>query len=351
MQPCRSRRSLGEERAQKRDNRGRASRLGTQHFIWGCRVREQRARQGQPLRAALRLPGPRPFPWAPRQRRCLLPAPGSSGFGEGFKRVAKQVQASLPVIGLISRLASPEGGVGSDMQVRPVLPSVSVSVNIAHFFCFSGQRCGGGRKPGRAHRQALGWPRLQNACSAVGGPARGREVFEKFKVRRTLSLRVGSSGLRPGPAFPGSRPAAAAHKLTCSAPRLLGSHGSHAGLGWGCCRNTPRHMHAHKLHIRTLATILHITIISTTTAQLAQTNYLSRVTQLQLRDCRRTPSSAARCLRRRRWGSRLRWQSCKRGTARWAALCCDLLCGAVLRAFWGSAQEAAQQAVLAYAGE
>ena len=38
-------------------------------------------------------------------------------FGETFKRVAKQVQASLPIVGLISRLAAPEGGVGSDMQV------------------------------------------------------------------------------------------------------------------------------------------------------------------------------------------------------------------------------------------
>lgn len=165
MQPCRSRRSLGEERAQKRDNRGRASRLGTRHFIWGCRVREQRARQGRPLRAALRLHHPRPLPWGPCQRRCLLPAPGSSGFGEGFKRLAKQVQASLPVIGLISRLASPEGGVGSDMQVRPVLPSVSVSVHIAHFFLSKWAAMWRWAETRASPQQALGWPRLQNASA------------------------------------------------------------------------------------------------------------------------------------------------------------------------------------------
>jgi hypothetical protein len=34
----------------------------------------------------------------------------NSGFGEDFKRIAKKIQGGLPIIGLISRLTTPEGG-------------------------------------------------------------------------------------------------------------------------------------------------------------------------------------------------------------------------------------------------
>lgn len=169
----------------------------------------------------------------------------------------------------------------------------------------------------------------------------------------------GQLGLEGRACFLRQPPSSAAHKLTCSAPRLLGSHGSHAGLGWGCCRNTPRHMHAHK-HFTYAPSqpycIVILSTLSTTTAQLAQIHYYSSsMTQLQLRDCRRIPSSAARCSRRRRWGSRLRWQSCKRGTARWAALCCHLLCcaahfGEVGEAKGGRGDGAAGRAVPACVG-
>ena len=39
------------------------------------------------------------------------------GFAEGVKRVAKQVQGALPLVGLLSRLASPSGGIGRDELV------------------------------------------------------------------------------------------------------------------------------------------------------------------------------------------------------------------------------------------
>lgn len=66
----------------------------------------------------LRLRLPR---WPTRSPVPLLPAFPCliccSDFGESVKRVAKQVQASLPIVGLLSRLAAPAGGVGNEMQV------------------------------------------------------------------------------------------------------------------------------------------------------------------------------------------------------------------------------------------
>eukprot|EP00891_Asterochloris_glomerata_P003172 jgi/Astpho2/3172/e_gw1.00052.70.1_t len=41
------------------------------------------------------------------------------GFAEGVKRVAKQVQGALPLVGLLSRLASPSGGIGRDELAYP----------------------------------------------------------------------------------------------------------------------------------------------------------------------------------------------------------------------------------------
>ena len=38
-------------------------------------------------------------------------------FGDSIKRVAKQVQGALPIVGLLSRLTSPSGGIGKDMLV------------------------------------------------------------------------------------------------------------------------------------------------------------------------------------------------------------------------------------------
>jgi hypothetical protein len=43
---------------------------------------------------------------------------GCRGFGESVKRIAKQVQGALPIVGLLSRLAAPEGGF--DELVRPL---------------------------------------------------------------------------------------------------------------------------------------------------------------------------------------------------------------------------------------
>lgn len=39
------------------------------------------------------------------------------GLGDSVRRMAKQISGALPVIGLISRLTSTEGGVGNDVQV------------------------------------------------------------------------------------------------------------------------------------------------------------------------------------------------------------------------------------------
>mmetsp|Transcript_12643 Transcript_12643/g.27341 ORF Transcript_12643/g.27341 Transcript_12643/m.27341 type:complete len:242 (+) Transcript_12643:98-823(+) len=44
------------------------------------------------------------------RRGSVCHAQSSGDFGENLKRIAKKVQGSLPVIGLLSRLASPEGG-------------------------------------------------------------------------------------------------------------------------------------------------------------------------------------------------------------------------------------------------
>ena len=38
-------------------------------------------------------------------------------FGDNIRRVAKQIQGALPLVGLVSRLASPSGGIGKDMLV------------------------------------------------------------------------------------------------------------------------------------------------------------------------------------------------------------------------------------------
>ena len=39
------------------------------------------------------------------------------GIGSMFKSFARQVQGAMPVVGLISRLAAPSGGIGSDELV------------------------------------------------------------------------------------------------------------------------------------------------------------------------------------------------------------------------------------------
>ena len=43
--------------------------------------------------------------------------PFCRSFGDAIRKAARKVQSSLPVIGLISRLAAPEGGVESDELV------------------------------------------------------------------------------------------------------------------------------------------------------------------------------------------------------------------------------------------
>ena len=40
------------------------------------------------------------------------------GNAEGLKKLARQVQGVLPVVGLLSRLSAPSGGIGSDLQAR-----------------------------------------------------------------------------------------------------------------------------------------------------------------------------------------------------------------------------------------
>ena len=41
-------------------------------------------------------------------------------FGDNIKRVARQVQGALPLVGLLSRLTSPSGGIGKDMLVSMI---------------------------------------------------------------------------------------------------------------------------------------------------------------------------------------------------------------------------------------
>ncbi len=64
---------------------------------------------------------PRSRPHAAQRRRrtaaVVRAAQQGGGFGDGVKRMAKQITGNLPVIGLISRWASTEGGVGNDSQV------------------------------------------------------------------------------------------------------------------------------------------------------------------------------------------------------------------------------------------
>jgi hypothetical protein len=50
------------------------------------------------------IPAPSPHP------PCTPPLSPHSDFGESVKRIAKKIQGGLPVIGLLSRLASPQGG-------------------------------------------------------------------------------------------------------------------------------------------------------------------------------------------------------------------------------------------------
>lgn len=50
-------------------------------------------------------------------------------FGDNIKRVARQVQGALPLVGLLSRLTSPSGGIGKDMLVSTV-----VCVQLTHCF-------------------------------------------------------------------------------------------------------------------------------------------------------------------------------------------------------------------------
>ncbi len=38
---------------------------------------------------------------------------------DAIKRVARQIQGALPVVGLLSRLSSPSGGIGNDIMVMP----------------------------------------------------------------------------------------------------------------------------------------------------------------------------------------------------------------------------------------
>eukprot|EP00887_Chlorella_sp_A99_P003472 scaffold7.g3472.t1 len=68
--------------------------------------------------------------WVPRRQeqqqqrrrhvqRVRAQQQGGGDLGDTLRRAAKQVQASLPIVGLLSRLAAPEGGVGSDMIAYP----------------------------------------------------------------------------------------------------------------------------------------------------------------------------------------------------------------------------------------
>ncbi|KAA6426574.1 MAG: calcium homeostasis regulater C 1 [Trebouxia sp. A1-2] len=57
-------------------------------------------------------------PTRPR-RQYQARATTTPSFGESVKRVAKQVQGALPLVGLFSRLLSPSGGIGKDMLAYP----------------------------------------------------------------------------------------------------------------------------------------------------------------------------------------------------------------------------------------
>ncbi|KAK9823589.1 hypothetical protein WJX72_004064 [[Myrmecia] bisecta] len=66
------------------------------------------------------------FRYVPLRHRCRHRAveaaasqQSTGGFGEGLKRFAKQVQAQLPLVGLLTRLAAPTGGVGNDELSYP----------------------------------------------------------------------------------------------------------------------------------------------------------------------------------------------------------------------------------------
>lgn len=51
-------------------------------------------------------------------------------FGDAVKNVARRVQGALPIVGLLSRLASSSGGIGRDELVRPLFQSCA-SPNLA----------------------------------------------------------------------------------------------------------------------------------------------------------------------------------------------------------------------------
>jgi hypothetical protein len=45
-----------------------------------------------------------------RRRRATVAAASEEGIGAQIGRLAKKIQGALPIVGLLSRLASPEGG-------------------------------------------------------------------------------------------------------------------------------------------------------------------------------------------------------------------------------------------------
>ena len=51
-------------------------------------------------------------------RSARRAAPLRRGFGDTLKKLGKQIQGQLPVIGLFTRLTTPGGGIGSDELVR-----------------------------------------------------------------------------------------------------------------------------------------------------------------------------------------------------------------------------------------
>lgn len=59
-------------------------------------------------------------------------------FFDGVKKVGKQVQGGLPIIGLISRLSSPEGGFDDQVWACLVLPADACCIRILDYksMCF-----------------------------------------------------------------------------------------------------------------------------------------------------------------------------------------------------------------------
>jgi len=48
-----------------------------------------------------------------------VPCASGRGFAGGVQRVARKIQAALPIVGLLSRLTATGGGVGSDVLSYP----------------------------------------------------------------------------------------------------------------------------------------------------------------------------------------------------------------------------------------